>query len=95
MGTLHTFGLVYNGFLKSLGAETSALTIITGTYFSGLSFAGLFASTLFKKYPMRSVGLFGAVIYMIGNFLTIFATSVQWMVISFGVLQGNNFRLEM
>lgn len=95
MGSLHTFGLVYNGFLKSLGAETSAVTLITGTYFSGLSFAGLFASTLFKKYSIRSIGLFGAFIYTLGNLLTIFATSVKWLVFSFGVLQGKKFRFEM
>lgn len=53
---------MFNDFLISLGEETSAVTIITGCFFCALSFAGLFTSTLFKKFSIRTVGLIGGFI---------------------------------
>lgn len=85
---MHSFGLIFNGFLASLGAETSAVTMIMGTYFSAQSFSALFASSLFRKFSMRSVGTVGAVIYFLGHLLTVFATSVEMVMITFGLLQG-------
>lgn len=85
---MHSFGLIFNGFLTNLGAETSAVTVIMGTFFSAQSFSGLFASTLFRKFSMRTVGTVGAVIYFLGNLLTVFVTSVEMLIFTYGVLQG-------
>lgn len=79
---------MFNDFLISLGEETSAVTIITSCFFCALSFAGLFSNTLFKKFSIRSVGIFGGSIYFIGSLLTIFVTSVEQLIISFSVFQG-------
>lgn len=81
---------MFNDFILGLGGATSSVTIINGSFFSAVSFAGLFSSTLFKKFPMRNVGVFGGVIYTLGSFMTIFATSVEHLVVSFGVLQGKD-----
>lgn len=56
---MSAFGLMFNDFLSNLGKGTSTVAIITGTNFSATSFAALFAGTLYKKYPIRSIGLFG------------------------------------
>lgn len=85
-----SFGLMFNDFLIDLGKETSAVTIITGCYFCALSFAGLFTNTLFKKFSIRTVGVFGGTLYFLGSLLTIFVTSVEQLLITFGVFQGKN-----
>lgn len=88
MGALGSFGLMFNDFLTNLGAGTSAVTIVNGSFFSALSFASLFSSTLFKQFSMRSVAIFGSVVYFLGSLMTVFATSVEHLIVSFGVLQG-------
>lgn len=86
---------MYNEFLASVGAETGAVTIVTGTFFFAMSFGSLFASPLFKKYSMRSVGVVGAVIYFIGSLTAAFVTSVGMLIFSFGVLQGEYCRTNI
>lgn len=91
LGNLSSFGLIYNDFLVSIGAGTSAITMIMAVLASAISFSGLFTSFFIKNFSTRSIGIFGAVIYTFGSFLTIFATSVEYLIISFGVLQGELF----
>lgn len=91
LGALGSFGLMFNDFLIKLNAGTKAVTIVNGAFFSGLSFGSLFSSSLFKRFSMRSVGVFGALVYFAGGFMTIFITSVEQLVISFGILQGELF----
>ncbi|XP_055300651.1 monocarboxylate transporter 14-like [Sitodiplosis mosellana] len=88
LGALGSFGLMFNEFLTNLGAGTSAVTIVNGAFFSALSFASLFSSTLFRQFSMRSVGVFGSLVYFAGSLMTIFVTSVEHLIVSFGVLQG-------
>lgn len=89
MGSIACFGLVFNDFVVSLGKQTSAVTIITACFFCTLSFAGLFTNTLFKKFSIRTVGLFGAVLYFAGSLMTIFVTSIDHLIVSFGIFQGS------
>lgn len=79
---------MFNDFLTNLGAGTSAVTIVNGAFFSALSFASLFSSTLFRQFSMRSVGVFGGLVFFAGSLMTIFVTSVEHLIVSFGVLQG-------
>lgn len=84
-----SFGLMFNDFLTSLGEKTSAITLITSSFFSALSFAGLFTNTLFKKFSIRMVGLLGGTMYFVGSLMTIFVNSVEQLMVSFSFLQGN------
>lgn len=88
MGSFASFGLLFNDLVTELGSGTSAITIISGFYFVSYSFAGIFASTLFKKFPMRNVGVFGSLIFFIGTFITAFANSIETLIIFFGIFQG-------
>lgn len=89
-----SIGILFSpSFLKSIGAETSVLTILLGTNFVSISFTSLLAGVLFKRYPMRSVGLLGAVLYFLGSSINAFATSVEMLIISYGILQGDFFLL--
>nr|CAD7464381.1 unnamed protein product [Timema tahoe] len=49
--------------------------------------SGLITNYALKTYSCRQVGLVGCLLAFVGNFLTIFANSVMYMVITFGVLQ--------
>lgn len=80
---------MFNDFLADLGAEAGAVTLVTGIFFSALSFAALCASPLIKKFTLRTVGLIGAVIYFFGSVLVVFVNSVRTLIIAFGILQGN------
>lgn len=85
---------MFNDFITSCGGESRAVIIVIGFFTSALSFGGLFASIAFKKFSIRSVGICGAILYSIGSFLTIFVTSVEHLIISFGIMQGEFFFLE-
>lgn len=82
---------MFNDFLTDLGAESGAVTVVTGVFFSAMSFAGLCSSPLIRKFSLRTVGLIGATSYILGSFLVIFVTSVPTLIISFGLLQGDQF----
>lgn len=83
-----SFGLMFNDYLASLGGGTSATALITSSFFSALSFAGLFTNILFKKFSMRAVGVAGSVLYFTGSVMTIFVTTVNQLLFSFSMLQG-------
>lgn len=93
MGSFASFGLLFNDFLDDLGAGTTAVTIITGSYFSAFSFAGLFASSLFKRFPMRNIGLFGAALFFLGSLMAAFASSVEHLIVAFGIMEGAGVRI--
>lgn len=87
-GNIHSFGLMFNDLLADLGAQTSGTTLVIGCYFSAQSFSGLFASALFRKFSIRSVGVFGAILYFSGIFLCVFVNSTEMLAFSFGILNG-------
>ncbi|XP_068159983.1 monocarboxylate transporter 7 [Drosophila tropicalis] len=93
LAALPSFGLVFGDFLKSIGAETSAIAIITSAFFCSLSFAGLFSGSLFRRWSMRSVGLAGGILYCLGTGLQLFATSTMHLIFAFSVVQGLGFGL--
>lgn len=90
-GSLGSFGLIFNDFITSCGGESGATTLVIGFFASSLSFAGLLASISFKKFSIRNVGIFGSLIYFLGSFLTIFVTSVEQLIVSYGIMQGKTF----
>ncbi|XP_016949632.1 monocarboxylate transporter 7 [Drosophila biarmipes] len=93
LAALPSFGLVFGDFLKSIGAETSAMAIITSAFFSSMSFAGLFSGSLFQRFGMRQVGVTGGILYFVGTGLQLFATSTFHLLIAFSLIQGFAFGL--
>lgn len=88
LGSLSSFGLLFNDFITSCNGSTSSVTIITGVCFCSLSFASLFVSTLSRMLSMRTIGVCGGIVYFLGSLMAVFATSVEHLLIAFGVLQG-------
>ncbi|XP_001355008.3 monocarboxylate transporter 7 [Drosophila pseudoobscura] len=93
LAALPSFGLVFGDFLKSIGAETSAMAIITSAFFSAMSFAGLFSGSLFQRFGMRAVGVTGGVLYFLGTGMQLFATSTMHLMLAFSLVQGLAFGL--
>lgn len=83
-----SFGLLFNDFLTSIEAGTSAVTTIFGFFSLSMSVSGLVASYLMKKYSLRAVGILGAVLYTLGSFLLTFVTGVGHLIIAFGIMEG-------
>lgn len=88
-----SFGLVFGDLLKSIGAESSAIAIITSTFFCATSFAGLFSGSLFRRFGLRRVGLAGGFLYLLGSSLQIFVQSTLHLIIAFSLFQGFGFGL--
>ncbi|KAM7350408.1 monocarboxylate transporter 9 [Cochliomyia hominivorax] len=93
LAALPSFGLVFGDFLKSIGAETSAIGFITSAFFCAYSFAGLFSGSLFNRFGLRTVGLFGGSLYFIGSLLQIFVNSTFTLLLAFSLTQGIGFGL--
>ncbi|XP_017110955.1 uncharacterized protein LOC108134941 [Drosophila elegans] len=93
LAALPSFGLVFGDFLKSIGAETSAMAIITSAFFSSMSFAGLFSGSLFQRFGMRQVGVTGGILYFLGTGMQLFATSTLHLLLAFSLIQGLAFGL--
>lgn len=80
---------MFNDFITSLGGQTSAVTVVMGFYAIALSFAGLLSNFLSKKFAMQTVGLIGSGMFFTGSLLTIFVTSVEQLIVTFGIFQGD------
>lgn len=85
-----SFGLLFSEFIKEAGGQTKAVTVIVGSTYGASSCAGLFSSSLSKKFSTRSVGIFGSLIFSLGSFLTIFATSIEYLFVSYSMMQGKS-----
>ncbi|XP_061396623.1 monocarboxylate transporter 9 [Musca vetustissima] len=93
LAALPSFGLVFGDFLKSIGAETSAIGFITSAFFFSFSFAGLFSGSLFNRFGVRNVGLCGGILYFAGSLIQIFVTSTIGLIFAFSLIQGIGFGL--
>ncbi|XP_055844453.1 monocarboxylate transporter 9 [Episyrphus balteatus] len=88
LGNFPSFGLIFGDFLKSIGAETSAIAFITSAFFCSLSFAGLFANNLFKRFSIRTVGIVGGVLYFMGSVMQIYVKSTVQLTVAYSLFQG-------
>uniref|UniRef100_A0A1A9ZB14 Major facilitator superfamily (MFS) profile domain-containing protein n=1 Tax=Glossina pallidipes TaxID=7398 RepID=A0A1A9ZB14_GLOPL len=93
LAALPSFGLVFGDFLKSIGAETSAIAFITSAFFCAFSFAGLFSGSLFNRFGVRAIGLSGGILYFTGCLMQIFVRSTLDLLIAFSLIQGIGFGL--
>ncbi|CAD6995604.1 unnamed protein product [Ceratitis capitata] len=93
LASLPSFGLIFSDFLKNIGAETSAVAVITSAFFCAFSFAGLFSGLLFNWFGLRAIGLLGGFLYFFGSILQIFVRSTWELLFAFSIIQGCGFGL--
>ncbi|XP_063223909.1 uncharacterized protein LOC134531851 isoform X2 [Bacillus rossius redtenbacheri] len=88
MGPVGCFGLVFGEFLEAVGGGTQAFTVVVSVFVTSVSLTGLVTNYAMKEYSARQVGIAGCLLAFSGNFLSIFATSVNYLVITYGIVQG-------
>lgn len=72
----------------NVGGDASSIPTIMGFFNFANSFSALFAGTLNKMISMRSTAIIGAVLLVTGNILSVFATSVNHLIVSYGIIFG-------
>lgn len=81
-------GLLFADFLAELGLQTKALTMLPSCFYIFFSPVGLFANYLFKRFSVRSVGIFGAIVFCSGSMLIVFVRSLSELLIAYSLMQG-------
>lgn len=81
-------GMIFDDFLTSIGEGTSAISLIMGVISIALSTSALFAGTLNEILSERATALLGAILFIAGSMATVFATSVIYLTVSYGIILG-------
>lgn len=71
------------------------MTTVLGILNGASSLAGLFSNNLFEKFSMRSVGIFGGIMFFLGNIGNIFCTSIPQLMVTYGLVQGIGLGIMM
>lgn len=79
---------MFADFVRDIGGETSSFTSIMGFISFSSSLSALFAGSISKMTSMRNTALIGAVLVVTGNMMSVFATSLMHLMISYGCVFG-------
>ncbi|XP_043218208.1 monocarboxylate transporter 12-like [Amphibalanus amphitrite] len=90
-GFIFSFGVLLLPLVDEFG-ESKSKTAWIGSILSGFYLiAGPFVSALANKFGFRVVTIMGAVISSLGFFISAYATSVDFLVITYGLVGGIGF----
>ncbi|KOC65428.1 Monocarboxylate transporter 7 [Habropoda laboriosa] len=78
-GPTSSFAIIFGDFLEATGQAGTAMTLFNSVFMVTFSIAGLMTNTLLKKYSMRPVGVFGAVLFSVPNVCLAFVRNVYEM----------------
>lgn len=87
-GAIKSFGILFVEFLENMKATPTAASWIPALCYFLYSSLGPLSSILSVKYSYRTVTLVGAAFCSAGMILTRWATSVEYLYISYGVFVG-------
>ncbi|XP_058813520.1 monocarboxylate transporter 12 [Topomyia yanbarensis] len=87
-GTIKSFGVLFVEFLEAFQASPSAAAWIPALCYFLYSSLGPLSSILSVKYSYRTVTIIGGTFAAAGMILTYWATSINYLYISYGVLVG-------
>ncbi|XP_018331610.1 monocarboxylate transporter 9 isoform X1 [Agrilus planipennis] len=85
---ISSFALIFGPYLSTFYDEISATTTVYSVFSTSFYATGLLANFLFLKLSFRKVAVMGALIYCFGSFASIFVFNLQFLVFSYGILQG-------
>lgn len=87
-GITFSFGVIFHEFLLYFG-ETKATTLWIGSLFMAMPLlSGPIASFLTDRYGCRKVTIAGSILATMGFVISYFATSMDVLILTFGVLAG-------
>lgn len=81
-------GIIFSEFLEDLGHHTTALTMLPSCIVIVVSTTGLFAKYLFNRFSVRSVAIFGGILYCSGSMMIVFVRSLSELLLAYSVVQG-------
>ncbi|XP_018331611.1 uncharacterized protein LOC108741334 isoform X2 [Agrilus planipennis] len=87
---ISSFALIFGPYLSTFYDEISATTTVYSVFSTSFYATGLLANFLFLKLSFRKVAVMGALIYCFGSFASIFVFNLQFLVFSYGILQGEH-----
>ena len=87
-GAIKSFGILFVEFLENMDASPTSASWIPALCYFLYSSLGPLSSILSVKYSYRTVTLVGASFCSAGMILTHWATSIQYLYISYGVMVG-------
>lgn len=93
-GTIKSFGVLFVEFLEAFKASPSAAAWIPALCYFLYSSLGPLSSILSVKYSYRTVTIIGGTFAAAGMIITYWATSVNFLYVSYGVLVGTGAGLS-
>lgn len=93
-GTIKSFGVLFVEFLEAFQATPSAAAWIPALCYFLYSSLGPLSSILSVKYSYRTVTIIGGTFAAAGMIITYWATSVNFLYVSYGVLVGTGAGLS-
>ncbi|KAL7295462.1 hypothetical protein TKK_0011115 [Trichogramma kaykai] len=87
-GGIKSFGVLYKAFLQNFNANESTGSWIPALCYFLYSSLGPLSSVLSVKYSYRTVTLVGGTFAAVGMMLSYFATSIQFLYVSYGIFVG-------
>ncbi|XP_058119027.1 uncharacterized protein LOC131284816 [Anopheles ziemanni] len=93
-GTIKSFGVLFVEFLEAFQASPSAAAWIPALCYFLYSSLGPLSSILSVKYSYRTVTIVGGTFAAVGMIITYWATSVNYLYVSYGVLVGTGAGLS-
>ena len=85
-GAIKSFGILFVEFLENMDASPTAASWIPALCYFLYSSLGPLSSILSVRYSYRTVTIIGAAFCSTGMILTHWATSVQYLYLSYGVM---------
>ncbi|XP_053680706.1 uncharacterized protein LOC128731597 [Anopheles nili] len=93
-GTIKSFGVLFVEFLEAFQASPSSAAWIPALCYFLYSSLGPLSSILSVKYSYRTVTIIGGTFAAVGMIITFWATSINYLYISYGVLVGTGAGLS-
>lgn len=87
-GQYGSFGLLFDGVLQQLGAQSTGATLIMNMLSAAVNFTGLVTNRLLRSMTYRMVSVIGGLMFTVGVMLTVFARSMAHIVITYSIIAG-------
>ncbi|XP_044727832.1 monocarboxylate transporter 7-like [Chrysoperla carnea] len=82
------FSIIFGNFLSEIGDGPSSVATVTSVFAMCFTFTGVLANPLIQRFPLRTISLFGTMLFMSGAVLNIFVTKTWHLIVTFGILSG-------
>lgn len=87
-GIIFSFGTFLSGISEEFGVTKGQVTLVGSLMSGSYLIAGPFASAIANKFGFRLVAIVGAVLGAVAFALSYFATSVEYLCITYGLIGG-------